>query len=293
MDTFIITSLFASLFAGIAVTCFVLGAVELMGNLEMEKASRPDAKKVPIMIKIFLPFASNLAPLMRMPLFDMIKLKTSDIIVMAGYDETFSAEQFIAIRILSACSGLTLMLLFSMKNPMIGIAIMLAFTAYPSAWLKTMVKKRQLEIMKALPNVLDLLTLSVEAGKDFLTSLRDILSRRKMDSLGEELKRTLHEIQLGKQRQSALKELANRVKLPDLTSVINAIVQAEELGVSIANLLKIQSEQLRSKRFSRAEQLANEAPVKIIIPVVIFIFPTVFIILMGPIILQALRTFAR
>lgn len=293
MDSFIIMSLTASLFAGIAVTCFVLGIHELMSKLDVEKAARPDAKKVPVMIKIFLPFASNLSPLTRLPVFDLMKLKTADLIVMAGYDETFSAEQFIAVRILSSLTGLILMMLFSMNNPMIGIAVLLALTIYPSAWMKTMVKKRQLEIMKALPNVLDLLTLSVEAGKDFLTALRDILARRRMDSLGEELKRTLHEIQLGKQRQSALKALANRVKLPDLTSVINAIVQAEELGVSIANLLKIQSEQLRSKRFSRAEQLANEAPVKIIIPVVLFIFPTVFIILMGPIILQALRTFAR
>jgi len=292
MDSLAIT-LVASLFAGIAVTCFTIGFAELMGKLEMEKSSRPDAKKVPILIKIFLPFASNLTPLTKIPIFDMMKLKTSDLIVMAGYDETFSAEQFIAVKLLSSTTGFLLMLLFSIKNPIIGILIMMALIVYPGAWLNTMVKKRQLEIMKALPNVLDLLTLSVEAGKDFLTALRDILSRRKMDALGEELKRTLHEIQLGKQRQAALKGLVNRVKLPDLTSVINAIIQAEELGVSIANLLKIQSEQLRSKRFSRAEQLANEAPVKIIIPVVIFIFPTVFIILMGPIILQALRTFAK
>lgn len=292
MDSLLIT-LIASLFAGVAATCFTLGITELMSNLEVEKTANPDAKKVPLLIKIFLPFASNLAPVTKMPLFDMMRLKTSDHIVMAGYDETFTPEQFIAVKLLSSATGLVLMLLLSVKNPIIGILLMMALIVYPGAWLNTMVKKRQLEIMKALPNVLDLLTLSVEAGKDFLTALRDILARRRMDALGEELKRTLHEIQLGKQRQAALKALVNRVKLPDLTSVINAIIQAEELGVSIANLLKIQSEQLRSKRFSRAEQLANEAPVKIIIPVVVFIFPTVFIILMGPIIMQALRTFSR
>lgn len=293
MDSFLIVSFSASLFAGIAATCFFLGIMALLKNVEMEKTARPDAKKVPLLIKIFLPFSSNLERLTRFPLFDIPKLKTATLVQMAGYDETFTAEQFIAVRILSACTGLVFMSFLAIKNPLAGILMMLAMVIYPSCWLKAMVKKRQFEIMKALPNVLDLLTLSVEAGKDFLTSLRDILARRRLDALGEELKRTLHEIQLGKQRQSALKELANRVKLPDLTSVINAIVQAEELGVSIANLLKIQSEQLRSKRFSRAEQLANEAPVKIIIPVVIFIFPTVFIILMGPIILQAMRTFAK
>ena len=161
------------------------------------------------------------------------------------------------------------------------------------ASLKGTVKSGHLEILKALPNVLDLLTLSVEAGKDFLTSLRDILERRKRDALGEELGRTFQEIQLGKRRQTALKDLANRVRQPELTSVLNAIIQAEELGVSIGQLLKIQGDQLRNKRFSRAEKLANEAPVKILFPVIVFIFPAVIIILMAPIIMQAAKTLAK
>ena len=131
---------------------------------------------------------------------------------------------------------------------------------------------------------------SVEAGKDFLTALREINGRRQKDALTEELTRTLHEIQLGKSRQAALRDLGNRVRQGDLTSVVNAIVQADELGVSIGQLLRIQGEQLRSKRFSRAEKLANETPVKILFPVVVFIFPSVFLILMGPIIMQAMNT---
>ena len=133
-----------------------------------------------------------------------------------------------------------------------------------------------------MPNLLDLLTLSVEAGKDFMSSLRDILQRRRMDALNEEWMRTFQEIQLGRKRTEALRDLSKRVRQADLTSVVNAIIQAEELGVSIGQLLRIQGDMLRNKRFSMAEKLANEAPVKIILPIVLFIFPAVMVILIVP-----------
>ena len=145
--------------------------------------------------------------------------------------------------------------------------------------------------MKALPNVLDLLTLSIESGRDLLSSLRDILARRQMDPLGEELNRTFNEIQLGRQRSEALRALAKRVKQVDLSATVNAIVQAEEFGISIGQLLRIQGDMQRNKRFAMAEKLANEASVKIIIPVVLCILPAVFIVLMGPLLFQALRMF--
>jgi tight adherence protein C len=160
---------------------------------------------------------------------------------------------------------------------------------YPDVWLKKTIQKRHLSIQRALPNVLDLLTLSVEAGKDFLTSLRDILARRRRDPLGEELERTFHEIQLGKKRVQALKDLVKRVQQPDLSAVMNSIIQSDELGVSIAQLLKIQGDQLRMKRFQRAEKLANEAPVKMIFPIALFIVPAVMIIMGAPLVMQTMK----
>ena len=148
-----------------------------------------------------------------------------------------------------------------------------------------------MQILKALPNVLDLLTLSVEAGKDFVTALRDILNRRPADELGFELRKTLHEIQLGKPRHTALEEMALRVRQPELTSVMNAIVQSDELGVSIGQVLRIQAEQLRVKRFARAEKLAGEAPVKILFPVALLIFPAVFLVVIAPMMMRALEMF--
>ena len=186
-----------------------------------------------------------------------------------------------------------LILLFGSITRQTAPALLLAsFTAfYPDLWLKNCIAIRHRSITNALPNVLDLLTLSVEAGRDIVTGLREIVYRRKMDPLGEELMRTFQEIQLGKKRTDALRDLANRVRLPDLSSTINAIIQAEELGVSIAHLLKIQGDMQRNKRFSLAEKRANESAVKIILPVAIFILPAVFIILLGPLAVQTLRSF--
>ena len=150
-------------------------------------------------------------------------------------------------------------------------------------------KRRHLSIQKALPFVLDLLTLSVEAGMDFISALQRNCKLRKLDPLNEELLRMTKEIQVGSSRKDALKGMADRVKQPDLKSVAYALIQADELGVSIGSILRIQSEQLRSRRFDRAEKLAAEAPVKMLGPLMLCIFPAVFIILLGPVISQAMK----
>ncbi|OGV51031.1 MAG: hypothetical protein A2X49_04570 [Lentisphaerae bacterium GWF2_52_8] len=295
MDFLPITFL-AALSTGIATSCLLLAIFQLMELISIEKDAlkEEEAKRLPLLLKIFMPFTGNVLFLVRNPVFDGMRTQTQDLILMAGYDQSVSADQFLAIRILSCIMGIFFMILgFITGHPMGAMLMGLMFFIYPNVWLKGTVKRRHLEILKALPNVLDLLTLSVEAGKDFLTALRDILSRRKMDALGEELGRTFQEIQLGKPRQKALKELAQRVQQSDLTSVLNAIIQADELGVSIGQLLRIQGDQLRNKRFSRAEKLANEAPVKILFPVIIFIFPAVIVILMAPIIMQAMKTLVK
>jgi tight adherence protein C len=263
----------------------------MMQRIEIEKDIPDELKKnLPILIRMVMPLAPNFRFVSRMEIFKKSREQTQEQLLMAGYSDSVSAEDFIAAKILFLIIGFVFLGLCVASNKAImGIILLGALAIYPGAWLKKTVQSRHHQIVKALPNVLDLLTLSVEAGKDFLTALRDILARRKMDALGEELSRTFREIQLGKKRAQALKDLSNRVRQPDLTAVLNAIIQAEELGVSIAQLLRIQGDTLRNKRFTRAEKLANEAPVKILFPVIVFIFPSVIIILMVPILLQAFR----
>lgn len=286
--------LLAAMCAGVALTCLSLAIFDILELIQLDKDVKAESKHLPIILKIFMPFVPNVIPLVKHHTFDSSRKNAEEQLLMAGYDQAITPDAFLAVRMLITLAGFIVFILFVMgANPLAGVIMLLVLYMYPNVWLRSIIKKRHFAILKALPNVLDLLTLSVEAGKDFITALRDILLRRRMDPLGEELGRTLSEIQLGKQRATALKDLSHRVRQPELTSVLNAIVQADELGVSIGQLLRIQGDQLRNKRFSRAEKLANEAPVKILFPVVIFIFPSVIIILMAPIVMQAFNTMMK
>jgi tight adherence protein C len=124
---------------------------------------------------------------------------------------------------------------------------------------------------------------------DFMSALQRNVERSRVDPLNEELIRVVREIQVGKTRRDALRAMSARVNLAELRSVVNALVQADELGVSIGTMLRIQSDQIRQRRFERAERLANQAPVKMHFPQMFFIFPSVFLVLMGPIVVRLVQ----
>lgn len=283
--------------AAAAVGCGFLFVADLISRIRVERTEGEESgelvRRIPLLFRLFIPFAGNISPLLTGSGFDNSRKKAGESLLMAGYDQAISADRFVAVRVLMAGTGTVLMGIgVAVGQPLAGLLVLALLLAHPWLWLRGIVKKRHLSIQKSLPNVLDLLTLSVEAGKDLLTAMRDIIGRRRGDAIGEELGRALREIQVGKARRDALRDLSDRVRQPDLTSVINAMIQAEEMGVSIGQLLRIQSDQLRVKRFQRAEKLANEAPVKILMPVVLFIFPAVIIILMAPILMQAFKSLA-
>ncbi len=260
--------------------------VEISGNVVTSELKNT----MPIMIRLMMPLLPNVRRLAGNQVFHSAREAIAPKLWMAGYGDSITPVDFIGLRILFTLAGMLIITLGVARGYAFpGLIAGLLLTIYPAAWLNTRIAKRHMEILRALPNLLDLLTLSVEAGKDFMSSLRDILHRRKMDALGEEWMRTFQEIQLGRKRTDALRDLSHRVRQPDLTSVVNAIIQAEELGVSIGQLLRIQGDMLRNKRFSLAEKLANEAPVKIIVPIVLFIFPAVMLILLVPL---GLKVFA-
>ncbi len=296
MDINRIVVLLASLFAGISTALFFFWLFRQLretavqgGSADMDEAAR---RSIPILFRLLFPFMFYTRKMARGNLCAGMRQADGVRLAMAGYADTFSAADFVSLRLAAILAGTLLLFLCMLgKYTLYGLLLSTVISIYPGAWLTGRINKRHLSILKALPNMLDLLTLSVEAGKDFISSLRDILARRRLDSLGEEFLRTFQEIQLGKKRTDALRDMAQRVRQPDLTSTLNAVIQAEEMGVSIAHLLRIQGDALRNKRFTRAEKLANEAPVKIIFPIVIFILPTVFIILGVPIGMQVARFF--
>lgn len=286
-------SLAAAACAGISGGCIAFFLIRVFNSIELEKKPEDsEEKRIPLVFRIVMPFLGTTRRLCMSDSLGMWRKSEQIKLNMAGYSEVFSPEDFIGIKIIFAVIALFLMFTGALSGRlMIPFLMGVLIAVYPRVWLSATIKSRQLSIMKALPNLLDLLTLSVESGRDLISSLRDILARRKNDPLGEELSRAFSEIQLGRKRTEALKAMAERVRQIDLTATVNAICQADELGVSIGQQLRIQSDMQRSKRFALAEKLANEASVKIIIPVVMFILPAVFIILLGPLIIQTARLF--
>ena len=263
---------------------------------------RRQERKLPLLFRLLLPFAPNLDRLVSRPHFERARAAAERQLVAAGFEGLLNGRELLALKILTPLAGgafwLAALKLLAAFSPASGLAanatlfflLGLAFLyLYPLLWLKRALSRRHNAITRDLPFVLDLLTLSVEAGMDFMSALQRNCERRKLDPLNEELIRMTREIQVGTPRRVALRNLAQRVDLPDLRSVAHSLIQADELGVSIGAILRIQSEQMRSRRFSRAEKLANEAPVKMLGPLMLFIFPAVFIILLGPVLRQTLE----
>ena len=261
---------------------------------------RKTARSLPLVFRMLLPFVPNLAGFASRPGFARARQTADEMIVAAGMEGLLSGTEFVALKFLVPITcdtaWMALMLLLGALMPespfagngiVFGMAGFLLFYAYPLMWLRGTLKRRHLAIMRALPFVLDLLTLSVEAGMDFMGALQRNCERRKLDPLNEELIRMTREIQVGTPRRIALRNMADRVRQPDLKGVAHALIQADELGVSIGSILRIQSDQLRGRRFDRAEKLANEAPVKMLGPLLLCIFPAVLVILLMPILMQA------
>ncbi len=180
---------------------------------------------------------------------------------------------------LAAANGLNQHLAWSLLLAIFG-------SFYPLIWLNDQVKKRHLLISRALPYNLDLLTLAVEAGLDFTAALAKVVEKGKAGPLRDELSMVLKQLKMGKTREEALKAMIARVDLPALSTFVTALIQADKMGTSLGKVLRIQSTQMRIDRTQRAEKLAGEAPVKMLFPLIACIFPTVFMVLFGPIVFQ-------
>lgn len=151
----------------------------------------------------------------------------------------------------------------------------------PGMWLGRQIKQRKHNIVKALPDALDLLTISVEAGLAFDLALMRVADKWD-NELSNEFKRVLTDTRLGRARRDALKDMAQRTGVEDVQTFTAAIIQAEQLGVSIGKILRIQSDQMRIRRRQRAEEAAHKAPIKMLIPMAFLIFPSLFVVILGP-----------
>ena len=258
-------------------------------TLEEIELSQPFSQRVirPMLIKLAQAF-SRLSP-------SKTKADMELKLDLAGRPNNWGPAEFSGIRIFAAIVlGVLIFLVVLMSQGFMtamfaaGAAAALGFFL-PVLWLRSKTRARQDEIIKSLPDALDLLTITVEAGMGFDGALQKVAEKWD-NELSKGFSKVVQEMRLGIPRREALRNMDRTMGVPDVTTFVAAIIQAETLGVSIAKILRIQSEQMRTKRRQRAEEQANKAPIKMLFPMVFLIFPALFIILLGPAALIIMET---
>jgi tight adherence protein C len=270
-----------------------------------EYASREEAAtmeeielSLPITDRIFVPIVRRLSSLViRFTPQSMLE-NTAHRLELAGSPRNMSAAEFWIIRgvvcIVLGVFFFTIIGQFGQEpgKRILYTAIVTVFGFFmPTMFLSSKIQRRQDAIIKKFPDALDLMSICVDAGLTFDGAMAKV-DEKWDDDLAREYGRVIYEMQLGKSRRQALRDMSDRMEVPDVTSFVAAILQADQLGVSIGKVLRIQSEQMRIRRRQRAEEKAHQAPVKMLFPMVFLIFPSMFIVLLGPAGFQVLRSSA-
>lgn len=208
----------------------------------------------------------------------------------AGIDFSLNPAQYLAGRLLwglvFAGVGAWLAMTFQMSVLWPSVLGFLLGFVYPAIWLKDRIDVRRRQALKSLPFMLDLITLCVESGLNLTGAISQAVDKGPAGALKDEFARLLRDVRAGRPRAEALRELASRMDMPAISSFVATLIQAEATGMSLGPILRAQADQRRIERFARAEKLAMEAPVKMLFPLIFFIFPCVFAILMFPIVMK-------
>lgn len=262
-------------------------------SLEQIELSQPFSERVVVpIVKRLGEISTRFTP-------QKVLLETTRKLELAGNPGRIDAATFLATRFVVPIIFDGFLLLISRVSPTpwpfarLFIALLvfgLLGFAFPQLWLTSKIQGRQHEIRKAMPDALDLLTICVEAGLSFDSAMSKV-SEKWENQLSLAFARVIREIQLGKLQREALRDMSDRLGIPEMTSFVAAVIQSQQLGVSMAKVLRIQSEQMRMKRRQRAEEEAHKAPVKMIFPMGILIFPSILIILLTPAIIQIVDVF--
>ncbi|MFQ5400321.1 MAG: type II secretion system F family protein [Anaerolineae bacterium] len=243
---------------------------------------------MPITDRIFVPLIRRISEFVVRLTPQKTLERTTRLLELAGNPRNMTAAEFSILRAVATVvfAGLTFLFMSRFGSTTgktllytLGAAV-LGFTL-PIMALRSMIDRRKEMVIKKLPDALDLMTICVDAGLTFNAAMQKV-DEKWDDVLANEFGRVIYEMQLGKARQQALRDMADRIDVPDVSSFIAAVLQADQLGIGIGKILRIQSEQMRIRRRQRAEEKAHQAPVKMTIPLVFLIFPSMMIVLLGP-----------
>ena len=251
---------------------------------------------LPITDRLVVPILRKLSEIVTRLTPQSMLENTSHRLELAGSPGNISAAEFWVIRGVTTI-GLGLLIYFFLGrygDTSSGRRVLYTFIVavmgfwIPSMYLSATIRRRQEAIIKKFPDALDLMSICVDAGLPFDGAMARVHEKWD-DPLAEEFGRVIYEVQLGKSRRQAMRDMAARMDVNDVSAFVAAILQAEHLGVSIGKVLRIQSEQMRIRRRQRAEEKAHQAPIKMLFPLVFLVFPSMFIVLLGPAVLQIMR----
>jgi len=219
-------------------------------------------------------------------------------LIMAGNPMSLNAFVTFWAILLAAFGGTGLLLFVALPADMVmqklGAAVVLLLVGwmFPRMWLKGKLRARQKKVQRGLPDAMDLVTTCVEAGLGLDAALSRVAEKTE-GPFARELQVMMRDVALGKLRREAMQELADRIGVEELTSFVTSIIQAEQLGVGVAQVLRVQSDQMRTKRRQKAEKSAHEAPIKMLFPLVLFVFPSFLIVILGPAMIRIAGSFSQ
>ncbi|MBI3075387.1 MAG: type II secretion system F family protein [Deltaproteobacteria bacterium] len=277
-----------ALLAGLAITLIVHA---LLRRVHVPAPPRhPGA--VPRGARLLRVVSTWLDPLYRRPFLRRYTDRLQRQLTAAG-ETRLHADEWLALKALGGLVGLLMGLLALSRSPhgsALAGALGVILFQLPDLWLRRQLRRRQARILRAFPYYLDLLTLGLEAGLDFTAAAGRVIERARPGPLRDELALMLQEIRMGKSRRHALRDLSDRIGLPALATVIGAIVQADQLGTSLGQILRAEAQHFLDEQFQRAERLGHEAPVKLLLPLLGCIFPATFLLIFAPVLLRVLRS---
>jgi tight adherence protein C len=283
--------IYPALFSGfLAVVLLVYNLIPIKKTVSARgmPVREADSSILPITLKLPYPFMSALAPLMKYVPWPSYRERTTVLLKRAGIYDVVSVDHLLAMKLMSAIVVPILMatVFVAFRNYALFVVAMIGGFMLPDQLVKDLKKKRERAIVRMLPGSVDVLSLSVEAGLEFLMAIRRLVERGAAGPLRDELATILNDIKLGETRANAMKAFAKRIEIPEVSSFVSVLVQADALGASIGPVLQQQAERMRVERFQRAEKEGAKASQKILFPLVLCIFPAVLIVILGPVALN-------
>ncbi|MFT7722013.1 MAG: type II secretion system F family protein [Roseateles sp.] len=285
-----------ALLVGVAFVVFAAAVVFSASRLKAEvpEEDREFLDPLPRTLRMMWPLVRFVDYHLAQRIPDRLVAGPAEALRLSGLLYLMSPRQFISLCVISLLgfAGITGILLSAVDLfSWLYVLIAAAFGyVYPRIWLSDSLKTRQKNIVRALPTYLDFLTMGVEAGLNMAGAISQAVAKGPAGPMKSELSLVLRDLRSGLTRSEALRRMDERVRVPQVSSFVSAVVQAERMGASLGATFRFQAEQRRTERFQRAEKLAMEAPVKLIFPLVVFIFPVTFVVLMFPIAVKFMQS---